>query len=255
MLQAMSITMREGFEAALVIGIMLTYAAKTGRDHLKSPIVWGAALAAVASVLVAFGLSAVGIDPENEAVEGALYVVASVFVFSMVVWMWRTGGDMRTKVAENVDRAHASSKASGFAVAAVAFFMVAREGVETVLFLAANSLDQGLVPTLIGGALGLAVAAGLGLAIYYGAARIDLKVFFIATSIALLLLATRFLGIGILELGEAGVLALPEVVEEGLELLEEGVLASLVNVAVIALPISAIGWSLFKHRRPVHPAT
>jgi high-affinity iron transporter len=255
MLQAISITMREGFEAALVIGIMMTYAAKTGRDYLKRPIIWGTAMAAVASVAIAFTLSALGVDSENAAVEGVLYLIASAFIFSMVVWMWRTGGDLRTTVAENVDRAHANATAGGLGVAAVAFFMVAREGVETVLFLAANTLDQGFVPTMIGATLGLAVAAGLGLAIYYGAARIDLKTFFAATSIALLLLAARFLGIGILELGEAGVLALPEVVEEGLELLEKGVLATLVNVAVIALPISAIGWSLFRHRRPAHPAT
>ena len=253
MLQAMSITVREGFEAALVIGIMLTYAVKTGRGYLRRPIAWGSALAVAVSVMAAFGLKAVGIDPESEVVEGVLYLIASVFVFSMVVWMWRTGGDMRAKVAESVDRAHANSSAGGWAVGLIAFFMVAREGIETVLFMAANTLDQGLVPTLIGGGIGLSIAVGLGAAIYYGAARIDLKLFFAATSIALLLLATRFLGIGILELGEAGVLALPEIVEEGLELMEEGALASLISVAVIALPLGAIGWSLLQHR-PARPA-
>jgi len=248
MLQAISITVREGFEAALVIGIMLTYAAKTGRGYLKRPIAWGVFAAVAVSVLAAFGLGAVGIDAENAAVEGVLYLVAAGFVLSMVVWMWRTGGDMHARIADGVDRAHARNSVGGIAVAVVAFFMVVREGIETVLFMAANSLDQGLVPTLVGGAVGLAIAVGLGAAIYYGAARIDLKLFFAATSIALLLLASRFLGIGILELGEAGVLALPEVVEEGLELLEEGALASLVSFAVIALPVGAIGWSLLKSR-------
>lgn len=253
MLQAISITVREGFEAALVIGIMLTYATKTGRGYLRRPIAWGAASAIIVSILVAFSLSAIGIESENAAVEGILYLVASAFVFSMVVWMWRTGGDMRNKVAENVERAHSRSSAGGVAVAAVAFFMVAREGIETVLFLAANFLDQGLVPTLVGAVVGLGIAAGLGVAIYYGAARIDLKLFFTATSIALLLLATRFLGIGILELGEAGVLALPEIVEEGLELIEKGALASAISLAVVALPMGAVAWSLLKHQ-PARPA-
>lgn len=254
MLQAMSITIREGFEAALVISIMLTYAARTGRTRLKKPIIWGAVAAAIASVVLAFGLGAVGIEPESEAVEGALYVIAAVFVVSMVVWMWRVGGDVHRTVTEGIDRAASGSSAAVWGVGLVSFFMVAREGAETVLFLTANALDQGVIPTLVGGAAGLAVAIGLGMAIYYGAARIDLKIFFTATSVALILLATRFLGIGILELGEAGVFALPETVEATLELLEKGALATILSTAVVALPIAAIGWSLFRHRSP-HPAS
>jgi len=252
MLQAMSITVREGFEAALVIGIMLTYAVKTGRSHLKLPIAWGALSAVAVSIVAAFGLNSLGIDPGNEAVEGVLYLVASVFVLSMVVWMWRTGGDMHRKVTDGIERA-SSHSATNIAVGVVAFFMVAREGIETVLFMAANALDQGLASTLVGGAAGLVVAVALGAAIYYGAAKIDLKLFFAATSVALLLLASRFFGIGILEFGEAGVLALPEIVEEGLELLEEGALATVMSIAVVALPMAAIAWSALKHRT-AHPA-
>ena len=248
MLQAISITIREGFEAALVIGIMLTYAVKTGRSDLKRPILWGTVTAIGVSFLAAFGLSAAGIEAESAAVEGVLYLVASAFVFSMVVWMWRAGGDMRDKVALGIDRAASKSTAAVWGVATVAFFMVAREGIETVLFMSANALDQGVVPTLVGGAIGLAVAFGLGAAVYYGAARIDMKLFFAATSIALLLLGARFFGIGILELGEAGVIALPELVEEALELLEKGALATSVSLAVVALPLGALGWSMLRSR-------
>lgn len=247
MLPAISITVREGFEAALVIGIMLTYAVKIGRGELRRPILWGTVAAIGASALAAFGLSAVGIDPESEFVEGVLYMVASAFVFSMVAWMWKAGADVRGKVTGGIDRAASASGAAGAGVATVAFFMVAREGVETVLFLSADALDQGLVPTMVGAAIGLSVALGLGAAVYYGAARIDMKTFFAATSVALLLLATRFLGIGVLELGEAGTLALPELVEESLELLEEGALATLVSAAVVALPLGALGWSLLRN--------
>ena len=204
--------------------------------------------AVLLSLAAAFGLNALGISGESEAVEGVLYLVAGAFVLSMVAWMWRAGGDMHRKVVEGVDRASTNSSAAGLAVGAAAFFMVAREGVETVLFMSANALDQGLVPTIIGGVAGLAIAVGLGAAIFYGAARIDMKLFFTATSIALLLLATRFIGIGILELGEAGLIALPELVEEGLEALEKGALATVVSVAVVALPLGAIGWSL-THRK------
>ncbi len=253
MLQAISITVREGFEAALVIGIMLTYVSKSGRSALRPPILWGAFSAVVLSVGVALGINALGISAENPAVEGALYLIAAVFVMSMVVWMWRTSGDVARSVSEGIDRASATTSGASVAVAAVAFFMIAREGIETVLFLAANTLDQGLVPTLIGATIGLGLAVGLGAAIYYGAAKIDMKIFFAATSIALLLLAARFLGIGVLALGEAGAYGLPDAAMEGLEMLEKGALASVVSLAVIALPLGAIGWSLLRHR-PMHRA-
>jgi high-affinity iron transporter len=253
MLQALSITVREGFEAALVIGIMLTYVSKSGRAYLKWPIAWGAISAVALSAAVAFGINALGINAENPAVEGALYLVAAAFVLSMVVWMWRTSGDVRRSLVDGIERASVHSAGAGLAVAAVAFFMIAREGIETVLFLAANTLDQGLVPTLIGSAVGLGIAVGLGAAIYYGAAKIDMKLFFAATSIALLLLAARFVGIGVLALGEAGVYGLPASVMAGLEQLEKGVVGGVVGIAVVVLPLGAIGWSLLK-RPPVQHA-
>ena len=248
MLPAISITVREGFEAALVIGIMLTYAVKTGRGYLKGPILGGILAALVVSVLVAVGLSAAGATAENHAAEGVMYIVASVFVFSMVVWMWRTGGNMSEKIAGGMDRAASRSAAASWGVAVVAFFMVAREGIEAVLFLAANTLDQGVVPTLVGGAIGLGIAFALGAAVYFGAARIDLKLFFTATSVALVLLAGRFLGLGMLELSEAGVIALPELVQDGLEQLEKGALSTVVSVLIVGLPLGAVGWSLLRGR-------
>jgi len=253
MLQAMSITLREGFEAALVIGILLTYASRTGRSYLRAPILWGAVAAVAVSMLVGLGLNAAGIAAENEAVEGVLYVVASLFVFSMVAWMWRAGGAAHERITSGVDRATSESAAASWGVAVVAFFMVAREGAETVLFITANALDQGLVPTIIGGAIGLGIAFALGAAVYFGAARIDFKLFFGATSVALILLATRFLGLGLLELAEAGVLMLPEAVEEWLELLEAGGLSTVVSLLVVGLPLGALGWSLI-HSRPARPA-
>ncbi len=194
-----------------------------------------------------------GAELENPALEGVLYLIAGGFVLTMVYWMLRTGGDMGRRVEAGIETASASSSLAAFSVGLVAFFMVVREGVETVLFLAANALDQGVAATLLGGLVGLALAAGLGVAVFYGAARIDLKLFFYATSVALVLLATRFIGIGVLELGEAGVLALPEAIEEGLELLEEGALATVISVAVVVIPLGAVGWSLLRHRavRPV----
>lgn len=253
MLQALSISIREGFEAALVIGIMLGFAVNSGRGYLKAPILVGAGAAIGASALVALILGWIGFDPDTPLVEGILYAMAAVFVFSMVVWMWRTSGNLREQIGRQLERASGESRAAALGVAMVAFVMVAREGVETVMLLTANALDQGLVPTLFGAAAGLVLAAGLGAAVYYGAARVDMKLFFTATSIALLLLALRFAGLALLELGETGLYALPAALAAGLEMLDGGVLAQLVAVALVALPIGAIAWSLARHR-PARPA-
>lgn len=253
MLQALSISVREGFEAALVIGIMLGYAVNSGRGYLKAPILLGASVAIGASALTALAFGLIGFDPDTPLIEGVMYAVAAVFVFSMVVWMWRTSGDLRAQIGQRLERASGHPRASALGVAVVAFFMVAREGVETVMFLAANTLDQGLVPTLLGAAAGLVLAAGLGIAVYYGAGRVDMRLFFAATSIALLLLALRFAGLAVLELGETGLFAIPAALAAGLETLDGGVLAQLVNVALVALPLGAIAWSLAKNR-PARPA-
>jgi high-affinity iron transporter len=249
MLPAIAITLREGFEAALVIGIMLAFVTRTGRRSLRRPIVIGAVVAVVASIAAGTGLGIAGVQLENPAIEGVLYLAAGGLVLTMVYWMLHAGGDVRRNVESGIARASSSSTLAVFSVGLVSFFMVAREGAETVLFLGANALDQGALVTATGALVGLATAAGLGVAVYYGAARIDLKLFFYATSIALVLLATRFIGLGLLELSEASVLALPEAIEEGLALLDEGAVATGISVAVVAIPIAAVGWSLLHHHR------
>ncbi|MBI5232010.1 MAG: FTR1 family protein [Coriobacteriales bacterium] len=248
MLQALSITLREGFEAALVIGIMLGYVTRTGRTYLRKPIFTGLIAAIVASSVGAIALGALGIDPENELVEGVIYLTAAGFVGSMVVWMWRSGRSISSQVGGSIERA-ASHSMGAVGVGLLAFFMVAREGVELVLLMAANALDQGALPTVTGGVVGLALAAVLGIAIAVGTARVDLRVFFAATSVALLMLSARFFGVGLLELGEAGALALPHAAEEGLELLEKGVVATIISAAVVVLPLAAIAWSILTGRR------
>src|SRR3990172_3315053 len=95
MVESLIITLREGVEAALVVGIILAYLAKAGRSELGRWVFWGLGSAVVASLAVALVFRLVGFDPENEYLEGAFLGVAGLFVASMVVWMWRTSRNLR----------------------------------------------------------------------------------------------------------------------------------------------------------------
>src|SRR3990170_8283958 len=143
MTAALVITLREGIEAALVLGIILTYLRRTGHYSLNRYVYWGLGLAVAVSLVLGIVLQMVGFDPENEYLEGALMGIGGIFVASMVLWMWRTAKNMKRHMENRMDNIVAESMSSrgtaiGFLV--FSFFMVAREGVETVLFLAAATL-------------------------------------------------------------------------------------------------------------------
>ncbi len=97
-MDALVITLREGLEAALVIGIIYALVKRAGRSDLMRWVIAGAVSAGVFSVGVAVGLGALGLSAENPIVEGVTYLVAGVAVASMVVWMWRNGRSIRSKV-------------------------------------------------------------------------------------------------------------------------------------------------------------
>ncbi|MGD0697102.1 MAG: Fe-S-containing protein [Terriglobia bacterium] len=205
MFQSLVITLREGVEAALIIGIVLAYLAKTGR-HGWTRLVWGGVTAAVGASLVAAYLVH-RLQVGEDAYEGWLMVVGALFVASMVVWMWRTGRRMKqaieTKLAElSTDPA----RAAGLGVFLFVFLMVFREGIETVLFLAAVSLRSTDLLNFIGGTIGLALAVGLGVAFFKGSVKVDLRKFFAVTTLVLLFVAAQLLVTGVHELSEAQVL-------------------------------------------------
>lgn len=143
----------------------------------------------------------------EDAYEGWLMVVGAAFVGSMVAWMWRTGRRMKqeieTKLAElSTDPA----RAAGLGVFLFVFLMVFREGIETVLFLAAVSLRSTDLLNFIGGTIGLALAVGLGVAFFKGSVKVDLRKFFSVTTLVLLFVAAQLLVTGVRELSEAQVL-------------------------------------------------
>jgi high-affinity iron transporter len=203
---AFVIVLREAFEACLVLGIVFAFLDKTGQRGRHGRSVWqGTAWAVVLSVAVGALLFATVGELEGRAeqlYEGVAMLIAAGVVTWMVFWMRKQartiGGALRTQVGDAV--AHGG----GVALAAVAFIAVAREGLETALFLFVSVGDNGVVPTVIGGALGLACAVVLGVALHRGSLKLDLRRFFLITGLLVIAFAAYLLVGALHEFGEAG---------------------------------------------------
>ncbi len=205
MFQSLVITLREGVEAALIVGIVLAYLEKSGRRRWSSLVWAGLGAALVASLLAAYLVH--HLEVTEEAYEGWLMLVGAVFVASMVAWMWRTGKRLKQEIESKLSDLSASP--SRFAAAGVflfIFLMVLREGIETVLFLAAVSLRSTDLMNFVGGTIGLALATGMGVAFFKGSLRVNLRKFFTVTSLVLLVVAAQLLMTGLHELSEGQIL-------------------------------------------------
>ena len=202
------ITLREGLEAALIISIILAYLNRVNRRD-RHPAVWAGAGAAVAIsavagaiiILVSGGLS----HTTAEIFEGvASYLAVGVLTW-MIFWMRRNAVHIKGELQGKVDLALASG--STFGLAALAFFVVVREGLETVLFLFSAFKASAQTPGVLkGGAavLGLVAAVVLGFLIYRGGTRINIRLFFRITGVLILFVAASLLVYGTHELMEVG---------------------------------------------------
>jgi high-affinity iron transporter len=201
------ITLREGFEAALVVAIVLSFLESTGRRAWFRAVWAGVAGGLAVSLVVAIVLFAIGAELEgrSEAVfEGTVMIVASALVVWMVFWMRGRSRTIKRELQSRVD--DAVSQGSALGVALVAFAAVVREGVESGLFLVGSFGDSSPVAVVASAVLGIAAAVALGYAFYRGAERLDLRRFFQATSVVLVLVAAWLFSGGVHELSEAGVL-------------------------------------------------
>lgn len=240
-MDALIIMLREGIEMALVIGIMLAYLNKTGRTHLNRYIYLGLGTAVAFSIATALVFKLAGIDPENDVVEGIVYLTASVFVASMVAWMWKTGRQIKQQMEEKMAWITSAEKTSFMQVTgifALAFLMIAREGIETVLFFSALSLSNtSQLVTLIGAAAGLLLATGFGVLFVKGSLRLNLHKFFSITSIVLLFLVLKFLTGAIHAFAETELIHVSESIENILALVAENNISTWLIIALLAYPI------------------
>jgi len=201
-LSAFLIALREGVEASLVVGIVLVYLARTGRSHL-SRYVWGAVAAAVAlSLGVAIALERFNIS--EDGFEGLMYLVASLFVVTMIIWMNRVAKHLKKEIEEKVEKyAGRGGSAAGWGIALFVFLMVLREGAELALILRAVELSTEGFETWIGTLVGIAAAVAVGLFFFKGTLKVPLHRFFAVTSTILILVAIQLAVSGLHELSEA----------------------------------------------------
>jgi len=206
---AFLVALREGIEAALIISILLAYLRQVGASDRMHLVWWGTGLAAAISIVVGTVIFAVGAEFEgtSEAVfEGIVTLVAVGVLTWMIFWMRRQGARVKSELQERVDTA---LLAGGFALAALAFVAVLREGIETALFLYAaakgTAVDSGGVGAqVIGATLGLALAVVLGVLLYRGGLKLNLRSFFRITGLLLIVVAAGLFAFALHELQEAG---------------------------------------------------
>jgi high-affinity iron transporter len=206
--------LREGVEAALIVGIILAYLARTGNGRYAGQI-WlgvGAAVLASATIGIALFLTVGGLpEPYEQVFEGGTLVFAAGVVTWMLFWMRRQAAAVRGELQAAVARVLDHGGVVGLGL--LAFTAVLREGLETSIFLvgqveAAASADRagdgGPLAVLLGAVLGLAAATALGYGFYRGSRRIDLARFFRWTGIALVFIAAGLLAGAIHEFVEIG---------------------------------------------------
>ena len=206
MLPTFIIGLREGIEASLIIGIIAAFLIQRGDRKSLRPMWYGVALAVALCLAVAAILEAVDRalpHKQQEGLETVLALVAVAGVTYMVVWMKRHSRELKGSLERSAESA--LMLGSAWALIGMAFFAVLREGLETAVFLLAvfgNSTNPAATGT--GAALGIAVAVGLGFAIYKGGVRINLARFFRLTGFVLVLVAAGLLATAVHTAHEAG---------------------------------------------------
>jgi high-affinity iron transporter len=207
------VVLREGFEASLVVGIVLAFLNRTGRRDGFVAVWIGVLAAVVVSVGVGVALFAVGAELHGTAEylwEGTAMLLAAALLTWMIFWMRRQARTLRSDIEGRVQGALGDG--SFLALAAVAFVGVLREGVETALFLFSSASGTSPLVSTVSGIVGLGIALALGYAFYKGSSRLDLRRFFTVTSAVLLLFAGWLLARSLEEFTEAGLLPENELV-------------------------------------------
>ncbi|MFE6733979.1 iron uptake transporter permease EfeU [Microbacterium sp. NPDC057650] len=211
MFASLLIGLREGLEAALVVGILVAYLKRIGRADVL-PKMWAGiglavALALGIGAILTFGAYALT-SQAQELIGGLFSLLAVVMVTWMIIWMQKAGRTMKASLQGGVDRALEAGTV--WALVAVGFVSVAREGIETTLLLWSMSQTFGRDPSvLLGAGLGLVVAVIVGWLLARGAVKLDLRRFFAWTGGFLVIVAAGVLAYAVKDLQEAGVLPGP----------------------------------------------
>ncbi len=204
MLESLIITLREGIEVALLLGILLSYLKKIKQEQFNISVYAGLGLGVVLSFLVAFIFSRVEVN--EEVFEGTVMLLGAFFVATMIIWMWRTAKTLKKDIEGKVENIVSPSADGRWSFSLIGFvtLCVLREGFETVVFLSAVSLSTSELLSFLGGIMGLAVSAVFGYLFVRGSLSIDLPRFFKVTGAVLLIFAFQLIVSGLHEFGEVG---------------------------------------------------
>ena len=200
------IGLREGLEASLIVGIIAAFLIQRGERRALRPMWFGVAAAALLCLGVAIVLRVVDESlplEQREGFEAVLAWVAVAGITYMIVWMRRHSRELKGSLERSAG--HALAQGSSVALVGMAFFAVLREGLETAVFLLATfQSSTNPFATGAGAVLGIAVAVGLGIAIFRGGIRINLSRFFRVTGFVLAIVAAGLLALGVHAAQEAG---------------------------------------------------
>ena len=197
------LTFREGLEAALIVAIMLGYLRKVGRLDMQWSVWVGAVSAGALAVAFTLLLQVIGAQfdyPAKGIYEGVTSLLAVVMLTSMILWMARQARYIKGSLEHSMKDRLAQGAVWG--LLALAFMTVAREGVETALFLSASAFQSSGMETLVGGVVGLLLSGVVAWAVYVAGVRLQLRTFFKVTSILLVVFGAAILRYAIHEFEE-----------------------------------------------------
>jgi len=265
MLPSFLLSLREGLEAALIIGIISVSLRKLNRPELGQAVWGGVTAAIVVSLAVAILLNIVGAEIQGmgESIyEAVTMLSAAILLTGMIFWMQRQSRVMKTNLEAKLRLA--AGQQGRPALFMVAFLAVVREGVELALYLLAARLATNPLETIAGTSLGLASAALIGWILFTSTHRLSLTWFFRVTNVLLLFFAAGLVGLGVHALNEIGLIPslveplwninniLPEssLIGQALQsLFGYSAEPSLTSAAAYALYLAALGLVLFWPRR------
>jgi high-affinity iron transporter len=207
LLVAFLIMLREGIEAALIVGIIAGYLKQTGRED-RLPAVWiGVAIAVLLCTALGIALEMAGAEfPQKmqELFEGCVALLATGILASMVFWMAKAARSIKAQLHDSIDAATRPGDGRGLALVGMAFLAVGREGLESVFFLIATLQQDVGIGVPIGATLGLLCAFAFGFALYRGGIRLNLATFFRWTGVFIIFVAAGLAASAIRAFHEAG---------------------------------------------------
>jgi len=212
MLASFLLSLREGLEAALIIGIVLGVLLKLKRSKLNVTVWAGVGVAVAFSAAAAIGLNVLGMEFEGrgeQIFEGSAMLLAAGVLTWMIFWMQKTAVHLKSEIeAQTQDAVYSKGRNALFFLAFLAVF---REGIELSLFLLAVQGASSPLQTLTGAILGLIGAAVLGWMLFTSTRKLNLRSFFRVTNVLLILFAAGMVAYGVHEFNEAGII--PSVIE------------------------------------------